>query len=94
MAVYLYRCADHGIVEVPRPMGTALREWTCPECREVAVRVFTAPRLSLGSSLRRALIDSTERTRDEPAVVSGPLSHRAAASAATRNPAHARLPRP
>lgn len=94
MAVYLYRCADHGIIEVPQPMGTALRQWTCPECRQVAVRLFTAPRLSLGSPTRRALIDSTEQSRDEPAVVSLPPSRRSPVPVAPRNPALARLPRP
>ncbi|WP_346621786.1 zinc ribbon domain-containing protein [Blastococcus montanus] len=95
MALYLYRCDEHGISERSLPMGMAERQVACPSCGSPAARVFTAPRLSLGDPARRALIDRTERTRDEPAVVSspGPRPARRAAPVAT-NPALRRLPRP
>ena len=96
MAVYVYRCADHGPTEESRPLGTAAAAVPCPACGSPAPRVFTAPRLSLGSPARRALIDRTERTRDEPDVVSAPPCRPggAGAAAVARNPALRRLPRP
>ncbi|MBM7808284.1 putative FmdB family regulatory protein [Geodermatophilus bullaregiensis] len=92
MAVYQYRCADHGLLEVARPIGTAADREPCPTCAAPASRVLTAPRLSLGSARNRALIDRTRRTADAPAVVPAPPPSRPAARAA--NPALARLPRP
>jgi len=94
MAVYVYRCAEHGPTEHPWPIGTAAAAVPCPACGAPAPRVYTAPRLSLGSSTRRALIDRTERTRDEPEVVSAPPPRRGGGAAARRNPALRRLPRP
>ncbi|MCF6509955.1 zinc ribbon domain-containing protein [Blastococcus sp. MG754426] len=94
MALYVYRCEDHGLSERALPMGTAGRTAPCDDCGSPAVRVFTAPRLSLGDATRRALIDRTERTRDEPQVVSSPPARPARAPAAAANPALRRLPRP
>ena len=96
MAVYVYRCTDHGLTEVAQAMGTAAATVPCPACGRQATRVFTTPRLSLGSSARRALIDRTERTRDEPDVVSAPPPRpdRSGVAAVARNPALRRLPRP
>jgi hypothetical protein len=75
-------------------MGTAPAMSSCPTCGGRAGRVFTAPRLSFGSPVRRALIDRTEQSRDEPAVVSAPPSRRRTTTALPQNPALARLPRP
>jgi len=94
VAVYLYRCPEHGTSETRCPMGTAPGTIACPTCGATAGRVFTAPRLALGSAARRALIDRTERSRDEPAVVSAPPSRRPADARSSGNPALARLPRP
>ena len=94
MATYVYRCATHGFLERSLPIGTARQTTDCPSCGATALRVFTAPQLALGDAARRALIDRTERTRDEPAVVSypGPRPTRRPPTAA--NPALRRLPRP
>ena len=93
MAVYVYRCAEHGVLDVVAPIGTAPATASCPRCAGTATRVFTAPRLSLGSAPARALLDRTERSADSPDVVTRPPSP-ARAPAAPRNPALARLPRP
>ncbi|WP_091935617.1 zinc ribbon domain-containing protein [Blastococcus sp. DSM 46786] len=92
MAVYQYRCVDHGLLEVARPIGTAADREPCPDCASFAPRVFTTPQLSFGSAANRALLDRTERTADEPAVVSAVPSWRTPPQVAT-NPALARLPR-
>jgi hypothetical protein len=77
-------------------MGAATRVVACPVCGGVAGRIFTAPRLALGSPVRRALIERTERSGEQPDVVAapppGPQARRQAAI--TRNPALSRLPRP
>jgi putative FmdB family regulatory protein len=93
MAVYVYRCAEHGTTEAARPIGTAVATMPCPTCGSAAARVYTVPQLSLGSPARRALIDRTERTRDEPDVVSAP-PRRPGGAAVARHPALRRLPRP
>jgi putative FmdB family regulatory protein len=94
MAVYVYRCAEHGTIEKSWPMGAAAAAVPCPTCGSSASRFYTAPRLSLGSSVRRALIDGTERTRDEPDVVSAPPPRRGGAARVARDPRLSRLPRP
>jgi hypothetical protein len=77
-------------------MGAAPAEVPCPACGTAAARVFTAPRLSFGSPVRRALIDRTERTRERPDVVSAPPAGPGAGRRADvlHNPALSRLPRP
>ena len=77
-------------------MGTAPAAVACPACGTTSVRVFTAPRLSFGSPVRRALIEHTERTADRPDVVTAPPPGRSPGRRADvlRNPALSRLPRP
>lgn len=40
MARYDYCCKQHGVFEVEKAMSEAGREETCPDCGEVANRVF------------------------------------------------------
>jgi putative FmdB family regulatory protein len=96
MATYQYRCVQDGVFDVSRPMGTAAPQWRCPICNSEAARVFSAPMLSLASRGLVAAIDRTEKTRDEPDVVSAlpPRRARTRSPMATRNPALQRLPRP
>ena len=77
-------------------MGAAPADVRCPACGATAARVFTAPRLSFGSPARRALLERTERTRDEPDVVSTPPPRPGSGRRAgvLGNPALSRLPRP
>jgi hypothetical protein len=96
IAVYVYRCPEHGRTETNCAMGAATAVVACPMCGAVAGRVFTAPRLALGSPVRRALIERTERSREQPDVVSAPPPGPGARQRAdlSRNPALRRLPRP
>ena len=93
MATYLYRCPEHGIIQVRRPMGSAPSQHDCPSCDRTATRVFTAPGLRSGSPVHRALLDRTAATADSPAVVAAPPSSRTPATRPA-HPAHSRLPRP
>lgn len=72
MAVYLYRCPEHGVLEASWAMGSAPQRAHCPTCGAEARRIYTAPRLSLGSPERRALIERTERSARAPEVVAAP----------------------
>jgi hypothetical protein len=77
-------------------MGAATTVVACPVCGAEAARVFTAPRLAFGSPARRALIERTERSGDQPDVVAAPPPgpHAGRRADVTRNPALSRLPRP
>ena len=95
MPLYAYRCADCMDFEVQMPMSQVEKSVSCPECGARASRRFTAPNLSLSSSPAYKLIESTERTAAEPAVVSSPGPRRTQAGTGfTRNPLHQKLPRP
>ncbi|MEV0073251.1 MULTISPECIES: FmdB family zinc ribbon protein [unclassified Amycolatopsis] len=96
MATYQYRCARDGVFEVRLPMGTASPSSQCPACGGEAARNYCAPMLSLAPRELVTAIDRTEKTRDEPAVVSAvpPVRGRTRGPAPTSNPALRRLPRP
>lgn len=93
MAVFLYRCPADGILERSWPVGTAPSQVSCPTCAGDARRVYTPPLVSGGSSPAMALIDRTERTRDEPEVVASLPSRGRAQRRTALNPAWQRLPR-
>ena len=94
MAIFLYRCPADGIVELRWPVGTAPGQARCPACEGDARRVYTPPLVSGGSRSAMALIDKTERTRDEPEVVTSPPPHGRGHARPDMNPAWQRLPRP
>lgn len=96
MATFEYRCPQDGDFEVSRPIGTAAPLVRCAACGADAVRVFTAPMLTLAPRAIVAAIDLSERTRDEPAVVSSlpPGRGHRLPSTARANPALRRLPKP
>ncbi|MFF4598702.1 FmdB family zinc ribbon protein [Amycolatopsis sp. NPDC001319] len=96
MATYQYRCARDGVFEVRLPMGTAAPRSSCPVCGGEAARNYCAPMLSLARRELVTAIDHTEKTRDEPAVVSAvpPARGRSRGPVPTPNPALRRLPRP
>src|SRR5882724_1054434 len=99
MATYGYRCDLDGPVEVGWPIGTAPATVTCPLCGGPATRIFTAPMLGLANRKVMAMIDHTEASRSEPAVVSSLPSRprpgrNRRASAPRLDPRTSRLPRP
>ena len=96
MATYQYRCVQDGVFDVSRPIGTATPTSQCPVCKNEAVRIFRAPMLSLAPRALVAAIDRTEKTSDEPEMVSAvpPRAVRTRNPTATQNPALQRLPRP
>jgi putative FmdB family regulatory protein len=96
VVTYTYRCDRDGVVEVSRPIGTATSVAHCPACGGDAGRVFTPPMLSLAPRRLVRAIDATERTRDEPDVVTSlpPRNLRRRTPTVPPNPALRHLPRP
>lgn len=49
MPLYDYRCSPCGDFEAWRTMAEVSTPMPCPECSEIAKRVYTAPNVSLSS---------------------------------------------
>lgn len=94
MATYTYRCAADGPLDIRRPIGTAPATVSCPICGATAPRIITAPMLGLADRGRMALIDRTEASRTDPAVVSSIPGSPRTARAPRLDPRTRNLPRP
>ena len=70
MPIYEYRCDQHGVSEITRPLGTAPKSVTCLVCGGEAKRVFSVATVRSGSrSALLAAMDHAEKSRHEPDVV-------------------------
>lgn len=77
-----------------RPMAEAVVAPHCPGCGQTARRTFGSPGLrTLNPRLRRAL-DASAGSADNPTLVSGVPGRSPRATLITRDPRHAKLPRP
>jgi putative FmdB family regulatory protein len=96
MAIYEYRCDQHGAFEVTCAIGTAPESSACPACEREARRVFSKPMLSSTPPGLAAAIDHAEKTRDEPDLVTSlpPAGARRRTSVLPLTPTLRRLPRP
>lgn len=96
MVAYEYRCNQHGLFDVSRPMGDAPTTASCIQCGEHAVRVYSVPMTGRTPAHISAVIDRAERSRDEPEVVTQlpPRRMRLRTPMAPVNPAIRKLPRP
>lgn len=92
MAVYSYRCGQCGPFEVSRPMGQAASAEPCSGCGAPAARKFTAPRVQRGNNAWNRAYEHAESTAENPGVVSAPPP--SGQARISRDPRHARLPRP
>ncbi|MEW2287484.1 FmdB family zinc ribbon protein [Streptomyces sp. NPDC047841] len=91
MATYEYSCSRCGSFDVKLPIGTAPTQWKCSRCNDAARRVYSSPAFASTSPAVAALRERSERSRENPEVVTR------VAGNATPSPAHpalARLPRP
>jgi putative FmdB family regulatory protein len=96
MVIYEYRCAQHGVFEVMRPMGATTASAPCPHCGGETMRALSAPSVTRASrSAWFGAVEHAEKSRHEPEVVSAVPS---AGARRTRQipmtPALRRLPRP
>jgi putative FmdB family regulatory protein len=69
MATYEYDCPWCGRFETHQPIGTAAVSAACPECRQPARRIFSAPHLTTVPKWLTAARAREERSREEPEVV-------------------------
>lgn len=97
MALYEYRCAEHGPFDALYPLGHAPATAACPHCSAPSTRVITAP-MVLGSKRLgwNAAIEHADKSRHEPEVVSSLPSagKRRMPRVATLTPQLMGLPRP
>jgi hypothetical protein len=75
-------------------MASVPAQLDCRACGGAARRIFSAPHLGAGSSTAMKLLDATKRTASEPAVVESLPGRRKSPRPVSRNPLHAKLPRP
>ena len=97
MPVYEFRCEACGPFDAHHAMAQVPRSQVCPACGADARRVFSAVGLSRANSPRARAIDAAARTADAPDVVRSLPRQPGApgpAPAVTRDPRHAKLPRP
>jgi putative FmdB family regulatory protein len=97
MPTYEYRCDQHGVFEITRPLGKAPESITCLECGAEARRVFSVGMVRTGS--RTAILsamDHAEKSRHEPDVVTSvpTTGLRRRTPVLPLTPALRRLPRP
>jgi putative FmdB family regulatory protein len=70
MPTYEYRCDQHGVSEITRPLGGAPELATCLLCGGPARRVFSVGMIRSGSRpALAAAIDRAEKSRHEPDMV-------------------------
>jgi len=69
MPVYDHLCAACGPFEARRTMSESQAPALCPQCRSLAPRVMSAPRLNLMSSTNRWAETRNEKSAHEPDVV-------------------------
>lgn len=96
MPTYAFRCASGDHFDAHYPIADVPAHATCPSCNAPAQRVLTAPHLSRAGSSTYGLIERSERSAHEPAVVHGRPggAPRTAGGGVTTNPLHQKLPRP
>ena len=96
MPTYEYRCPECADFDLIFPMFSVPDAVSCPTCTAPATRRMSAPRLSSAGSAAFGLIEQTQRSAHEPAVVNtpGPGRRSGPAPRYTSNPLHHKLPRP
>jgi putative FmdB family regulatory protein len=91
---YTHRCPICGEFDVVRPMSASGTAAPCPDCGTTTARVFGAPSLRAVDPGLRSALDASGRSADAPDVVTSLPGRNRRATPVTRDPRHARLPRP
>ena len=97
MATYEYRCDQHDVFEITRPLGMAPKSARCLVCGSEAKRVFSVPMVRNGPrNAVFAAMDHAEKSRHEPDVVTSlpPTGKKKRTPVLPLTPALRRLPRP
>lgn len=94
MPTYDFTCPSCGHFTLVRPMQQASASTPCPQCGTTARRIYGSPALrNIAPGLRRAL-DAAEASADQPTIVNTVPGRSRSAFNTSRDPRHARLPRP
>ena len=76
-------------------MSSETRTRECPTCGQAANRMISAPSVRRVDAGRARAVEATQKSAFEPDVVSSlPTSGNKRATPVTRNPQHAKLPKP
>lgn len=98
MPIYEFGCPEGHVFDVRLPITSEENSAPCPQCHTTARRLVSLPAFHGGSASARRLIESTQATAYQPGVVSSLPSGRSGgdrrAAPVTRDPRHAKLPRP
>jgi putative FmdB family regulatory protein len=95
VAIYEYRCAEHGTFDLSRPLGSAPSTSPCRDCGREATRVYSAAFFRPGDRAVVAAMDRAEKSRTEPEVVrSVPRAGDPKPISWARDPRQLKLPRP
>jgi len=94
MTMYLFRCRSCGPFDAAFPIGTAPSRVDCPQCAAAGDRVFTAPRIGRSANGYSRAIERSVASADHPEVVTTLPGSPRRPTPNTRNPLHAKLPRP
>jgi putative FmdB family regulatory protein len=95
MVIYEYRCPQHGVFEVMRPMSAATSLAPCPQCGGEAQRALSAPSVTRASRAAWfGAVEHAEKSRHEPELVSCLPPSGARRRQVSMTPALRRLPRP
>ena len=66
MPVYEFHCSDHGTTNVLRSIADRDLPVSCPDCGATAVRLTSAPRLTVMTAANRDAWARNERSAHEP----------------------------
>ena len=95
MPIYEFKCGSGHISEQQLPMSSEHRTRECPSCGDVANRMISAPAVRRVDGARARAVEATQKSAYEPAVVNSlPSTGNRRATPVTRNPQHAKLPKP
>lgn len=95
MPIYEFRCPQQHLHELMMPMSVADRTAPCPTCGEPSRRLISSPKLSHLNSPRAQAISRAEASASAPTVVDSiPSAGNPKPVRTTRDPRHAKLPRP
>ena len=68
MPSYDYQCQDCGVFTLTRSLADRNQPANCPTCQQPALRVLSAPNLSLMPGARRDAFARNEKSSHEPGV--------------------------
>lgn len=94
MPLYEFACPSGHATETTFSLREVPGAIDCPECSTRARRRMVSPHLGRGSSGPMRVLDASARSAHEPEVVHSAAPGGRRAASVTRDPRHARLPRP